>query len=406
MKSSSRSKLLRAVAGCLVVQLCVGILYLWSVFKQASMNHFGWENGAVNLVASYMLLSFCLGGLVGGILQDRIGSKPICVCGVSLFCAGILASSFLPATSPIALFYITYCLCAGMGTGFAYGAVLSCIQKWFPHRRGFATGLAASAFGLSTVVFSPVINRMLSTMSLPMTLRTLAIVFLVLGLGACTQISLPDQNYIDSLNLPAAKTSSVVSIPLRDAIRTLPFPLLFMGPFLYNCTYNMLSPLIKGLGMERGLTESAAVLCISLTGLTNAAGRLLMSTLSDKLGRIKTLTILCLTTLVSGLLLIFVSGNAYFAVVLIAAFAFGGQAAINPATVTDFFGPKYSATNYGVIMMSVGCSSVVFNAVSNKLYAATGNYRATFIMGTITAGLALVTFLVIGQLGKKQKENA
>lgn len=405
MKSPSRSKLLRAVAGCLLVQLCVGILYLWSVFKQASINHFGWENGAVNLVASYMLLSFCLGGLVGGILQDRVGSKPICVSGVALFGTGILASSFLPATAPIALFYFTYCLCAGMGTGFAYGAVLSCIQKWFPHRRGFATGLAVSAFGLSTVVFSPVISAMLSRMSLPMTLRTLAIIFLVIGLGACTQISLPGQDYIDSLNLPAAKTSGVTSIPLREAIRTLPFFLLFLGPFFYNCTYNMLSPLIKGLGMERGLTESAAVLCVSMTGLTNAAGRLLMSTLSDKLGRIKTLAILCITTLTCGLLLIFVGNSAYFAVVLIAAFAFGGQAAINPATVTDFFGPKYSATNYGVIMMSVGLSSVVFNAVSNKLYAATGTYAATFIMGAVTAVLALATFLVIGRLSKKQKQT-
>lgn len=401
--NSSRSKLLRAVGGCLVVQLCVGILYLWSVFKQASMSHFGWENGAVNLVASYMLLCFCLGGLVGGILQDRIGSKPVCICGVALFGSGILASSFLPASAPIALFYLTYCLLAGMGTGFAYGAVLSCIQKWFPHKRGFATGLAVSAFGLSTVIFSPVISALLSRMSLPATLRTLAVAFLVIGLTACTQISLPDQQYLNSLNLPEAKRSDVKSIPLREAIRTLPFFLLFMGPFFYNCTYNMLSPLIKGLGVERGLTESAAVLCVSLTGLTNAAGRLLMSSLSDKLGRIRTLAILCVTTLTCGLLLVFVSGNAYFAVVLTAAFAFGGQAAINPATVTDFFGPKYSATNYGVIMMSVGCSSVVFNAVSNKLYATTGDYRATFIMGGVTAVLALATFLYTGYLGKKQK---
>ena len=119
MKVTSRGKLLRAVAGCLVVQLCVGILYLWSVFKQSAITHFGWENGAVNLVASYMLLSFCFGGLVGGILQDRIGSKPVCIAGVALFGTGILTSSFLPATAPIALFYLTYCLLAGMGTGFA-----------------------------------------------------------------------------------------------------------------------------------------------------------------------------------------------------------------------------------------------------------------------------------------------
>ncbi len=402
MKVTSRGKLLRAVAGCLVVQLCVGILYLWSVFKQSAMTHFGWENGAVNLVASYMLLSFCLGGLVGGILQDRIGSKPVCIAGVALFGTGILASSFLPATAPIALFYLTYCLLAGMGTGFAYGAVLSCIQKWFPHRRGFATGLAVSAFGLSTVVFSPVISALLTRMSLPMTLRTLAVVFLVLGLGACTQISLPDKAYLDSLHLPTTTASATESKTLSQAIRMLPFWLLFAGAFLYNGTWNMLTPLIKGLGVERGLSETAAVMCVSLTGITNAAGRLLMSSLSDKLGRVKTLTLLCAMTLASALLLIFVNGPLYLIVVLVTAFAFGAQAAISPATSTDFFGPKYSATNYGVIMLSLGLSSLTFNAISNALYAASGNYTSTFIMGAVTALLAAVAFILIGRLNKKR----
>ena len=399
---SSRSKLLRAVTGCLVVQLCVGILYLWSVFKQASMSHFGWENGAVNLVASYMLLAFCLGSLVGGILQDRIGPKPVCVAGVVLFGGGIFAASLLPPSAPIILFYLTYCLISGMGTGFAYGSVLSCIQKWFPHKRGFATGLGASAFGLSTVVFSPVINTLLGSMTLPMTLRTLSIIFLSVGLLACTQISLPDKAYLDSLNLPAAAVSGVESKTLSQAIRMLPFWLLFAGAFLYNGTWNMLTPLIKGLGIERGLSETAAIMCVSLTGITNAAGRLLMSSLSDKLGRVTTLTILCAMTLVSALLLIFVGGPLYLVVVLITAFAFGAQAAISPATSTDFFGPKYSATNYGVIMLSLGLSSVTFNAISNALYTASGTYTSTFLMAAVTALLAAVAFLLIDRMNKKR----
>ncbi len=399
---SSRSKLLRAVTGCLVVQLCVGILYLWSVFKQASMSHFGWENGAVNLVASYMLLAFCLGSLVGGILQDRIGPKPVCVAGVVLFGGGIFAASLLPPSAPIILFYLTYCLISGMGTGFAYGSVLSCIQKWFPHKRGFATGLGASAFGLSTVVFSPVINTLLGSMTLPMTLRTLSIIFLSVGLLACTQISLPDKAYLDSLNLPAAAVSGVESKTLSQAIRMLPFWLLFAGAFLYNGTWNMLTPLIKGLGIERGLSETAAIMCVSLTGITNAAGRLLMSSLSDKLGRVTTLTILCAMTLASALLLIFVGGPLYLVVVLITAFAFGAQAAISPATSTDFFGPKYSATNYGVIMLSLGLSSVTFNAISNALYTASGTYTSTFLMAAVTALLAAVAFLLIDRMNKKR----
>lgn len=402
MEHTSKSKLLRAVIGCLLVQLCVGILYLWSVFKQSAIGYFGWDDGSVNLVASFMLFGFCLGSLTGGMVQDRIGPKPVCVAGVSLFGGGILLSSFLPASAPIALFYLTYCLIAGTGTGFAYGAVLSCMQKWFPHKRGFATGLAASAFGLSTVVFSPIISFLLGTLSLPATLRILAAIFLVVGLGACTQISLPDQEYLDRLNLPAKNISAEKSMTPVEVLRSLPFWLFFFGSFLYNGTWNMLTPLIKGLGIERGLSEGVAVLCVSLTGITNAAGRLLMASLSDKLGRITTLLLMCATTLTSALLLIFVGEYAYLAVVLLTAFAFGGQAAISPATSTELFGSKYSATNYGLLMMSLGFSSMLFNTISNALYSATGSYATTFLMGATTAVLAGAAFLLIDRIIKRK----
>lgn len=390
-----------AIAGCLIVQICVGILYVWSVFKQPAIDYFGWETGSVNLVASLMLFCFCFGNLLGGMLQDRIGPKPVCTLGVCLFGGGILVSSFLPASAPIVLFYLSYGLVAGLGSGFAYGPVLSCIQKWFPHKRGFASGLGASAFGLSTVIFAPIIDKLLAGVGLSKTLMILAVLFLVVGLFGCTLISLPDEEYIAALNLPAAANADDRSKSLGQAVRTAPFWLLFLGCFLYNGTWNMLTPLIKGLGIERGLAAGMATLCVSLTGITNAAGRLVMASLSDKLGRIRTLILLCGMTLLGGLLLIFVGGGAYFAVVLLVAFAYGGPAAINPATSTDFFGPKYSGSNYGVIMLALGLSSVAFNAISNALFAATGAYTLTFLMGAITAALSIAIYLVIGRLRLK-----
>lgn len=406
MAKTGKRKMFSAVAGCLAVQLCVGILYVWSVFRQPAIDYFGWESGSVNLVASFMLFCFCFGNLLGGIIQDRIGPKPVCIMGVCLFGGGILLSSFLPATAPIILFYLTYCLLSGLGSGLAYGPVLSCIQKWFPHRRGFASGLGASAFGLSTVIFAPIIDGLLAINGLSKTLLILAIIFLAVGIIACMFISLPDEAYLSSLHQaievsPIHNTDS--SKPLSQAARTVPFWLLFLGCFLYNGTWNMLTPLIKSLGTARGLTAGLATLCVSLTGLTNAAGRLFMASLSDRLGRIPTLVILCAMTLLGGLLLIFVGGPIYFVVVLIVAFAYGGPAAINPATSTDFFGPKYSGSNYGVIMLALGLSSVVFNAISNTLYAVTGAYTLTFIMGAVTAVFSIGIYLAVGFLTPKKK---
>lgn len=391
------------IAGCLVAQLCVGILYVWSVLKPAAISYYGWEEGSVNLVASFMLFAFCLGNLLGGALNDKVGPMKVCLLGMVLFGGGILLSSFIPAGASIVLFYISYCILGGLGSGVTYGAVLSGIQKWFPHRRGFASGLGASTFGLATVVFSPIIAGMLKSMSISLTLRILSIVFLALGIVASLLIKLPNQEYLDALPKPAARKASLTTrdMPLSQAMRTVPFWCLFLGIFFYNGTWNLVTPLIKGLGVERGLSEALAVTCVSVTGITNAAGRLIMSSLSDKLGRINTLNLLSVMTAVMAILLIFVGGYAYFVVILLTAFAYGGPAAINPATSTDFFGPKHSGANYGVIMLALGLSSIFFNAVSNVMYAATGAYTMTFIMAAISAVATIACMMVINNSLKK-----
>ena len=393
------------VVGLLVAQLCVGILYVWSVLKAATISHYGWEAGAVNLVASFMLFAFCVGNLLGGALNDKIGPKKVCIIGMLLFGGGILLSSFIPVGASIVLFYISYCIIGGLGSGFTYGAVISGILKWFPHRRGFATGLGASTFGLATVVFSPIIGRMLNTMNISTTLRILSIVFLVVGIVASIFVKLPSQEYLDALPKPAAKKTGIQTrdMPLSKAIKTLPFWCIFLGIFFYNGTWNLVTPLIKGLGVERGLSEALAITCVSLTGLTNAAGRLIMSSLSDKLGRINTMHVLSALTAICALLLIFVGGSAYFVVILVTAFAYGGPAAVNPATSADFFGSKHSGANYGIQMLALGVSSIVFNALSNAMYAATGAYTLTFIMAAATAVATVVVFIIINGCIKKQR---
>ncbi len=391
------------VGACLLVQVCVGIIYIWSVFKAPAMAFHGWEEGSTNLVASFMLFAFCAGNFAGGAAADSKGPRRVCLVGIILFGAGILLSRFIPAGSPIILFYLSYCMLGGFGSGVSYGAMLTCIQRWLPHRRGFATGIGAGAFGLSTVVFSPVADALIKRMGFDNALGVLALVFLAVGLICCCFVRLPGEDYLSALPKASGKAAAMEreSIPFGNAVRTLPFWLLFLNIFLFNGTWNMLNPLIKGLGIQRGLSEAAAVMAVSLTGVANTAGRVLISTYSDRLGRINTLYLVSAVTAVCALLLSFVGGWGYLLVVLLTAFAFGGPAAVNPAATTDFFGPKHMGANYGVIMMALGISSIVFNAISNALYAATGAYTLTFIMGALTAILNIVNCYIISRRLKK-----
>lgn len=396
-----------SIIACLVVQLCVGILYLWSAFKGNIVAAYGWSASAATMVSSYMIFAFVFGNLIGGFINDKKGPKLTCILGVALFSLGVILTAFVKTSG---LFDLTYAVMAGLGSGFAYGACISCIQKWLPHKRGLASGLACSAFGLSTVVFTPVSNWLMKLnmdaagiVNFVPVFLTLGIVFAVLGFVACCFISLPGKEYLDSLHLPAAAVTGTVNDSLVQAIKKPVFWALFFSIFFINGTWNLCVPLIKDLGMERGLAEATAIACVSFTGITNAAGRLIMASLSDKLGRTNTMYILCGITLVGAILLTFIGGMGYFAAIAIVAFAYGGPSALNAALCTDLFGPKNSGTNYGVAMLALGFSSIFFNFISGSvLHATVENVTSTFIMGAVTAVIPVFLMMYINSYLKKR----
>lgn len=411
-RKSQTSKALLPICCSLVVQLCVGILYLWSVFKTPVVEAFNWNADSAQMVSSYMLLAFVSGNLIGGFLNDKKGPKTTCFCGVALFCLGVALTGLL-TESTIGLIYLTYCVMGGLGSGFAYGACISCIQKWLPHRRGLASGLACGAFGLSTVIFTPLSNKLMGIFTVdgivnftPVFL-ILAVVFAVFGLIATCFIKLPDEEYLASLNLTKSAATAQKNYTLGEAIKTPVFWCLFFSIFFINGTWNLCVPLIKDLGVARGLSVSAAVACVSFTGITNAAGRIIMSTVSDKLGRTNTMHILSGITFVGAILTTFITGYGYFATIALIAFAYGGPSAINAALCTDLFGPKNSGVNYGVAMLALGLSSIFFNWVSSTfLHATVENVAPTFIMGAITALVPIVLMTIIRRHLKKRTAEA
>ena len=406
-----------SIVGALVVQLCVGILYLWSALRADIVKSFNWSDSAAGMVSSYMIFAFVFGNLIGGFINDKKGPKLTCVLGVILFSLGVgLTALLTPAT--VGLLNVTYAVMAGLGSGFAYGACISCIQKWLPHKRGLASGLACSAFGLSTVVFTPLSTVLMDQfrnadgiVNFTPVFLILAGVFAVLGLVACIFITLPDEEYLKKLNLPASATTGAVNFTLGQSMKTPAFWALFFSIFFINGTWNLCVPLIKNLGIVRGLTPATAVFCVSFTGITNAAGRLIMASLSDKLGRSNTMYVLCAITLLGAILMTFITGYGYFVTIALIAFAYGGPSALNAALCTDLFGPKNSGTNYGVAMLALGFSSIFFNFIANSIIKASVNVEAatavgimpTFIMGAVTAVIPVFLMLYINNYLKKRK---
>lgn len=396
------------VLGCIIIQICVGILYLWSVFKTPIVNSFDWSLEAAQMVSSYMLFAFVAGNLIGGFINDKKGPKITAVLGVVMFSLGIGLTGLLKAET-IGLMNFTYCVLGGLGSGFAYGACVSCVQKWLPHRRGLASGLAVSAFAFSTVIFAPVskglmevfTNNATGIVDFKYVFLILGGAFFVFGIIGCLFVKLPDAEYIS--RLPVVTSSRVHTgkdYTLLQAVKTLPFWCIFFSILFINGTWTLTVPLIKDLGMERGLTEATAIFAVSFTGIANALGRLVMATISDKIGRTTTIIVLSVITLVGAVLMIFIGGYAYIVVVALIAFGYGGPASVNAAITTDFFGPKNSGTNYGVAMLALGFSSIIFNGISSSVLK--GNVTPTYIMAAATAVIPIFMMMIIKKQLKKK----
>ncbi len=404
------------VIASLVVMLCVGILYLWSVFRSSIQATFGMQTTAVTMVSSVMLFGFVFGTLIGGFINDKKGPRFASFLGVILFALGVGLTGLLNENNS-SLIYLTYCVMGGLGSGFAYSACLSCIQKWLPHRRGFASGIACCAFGLSTVIFAPVSNALMNahqtgttmigeTEALLVNFRavffTMALIFAIVGLIASALIRLPKAPLpaVPAQQKLVGPADAVRNLRIGQALKTGFFWCLFFDMFFINGTWNLCTPIIKTLGVERGLTPAMAVFAVSFTGIANALGRLAVGSLSDKMGRTNAIILMAVLTILGAVGMTFIGGPAYIVIVAIIAFAYGGPSPLHAAMTTDYFGPKHFGLNYGCVMLALGLSSLFFNWISATFLHS--NPTPTFIMGAITAVIPIFLMVLIRRMEKKQ----
>lgn len=401
---------LATVIACLVIMFSVGLVYMWSVFQQPVTVYYGWEPSAVSMISSAMIMMFVFGIFVGGILQDRFGPKPVVIVGGVLFSVGLFLSSMIPASLPW-LMYVTYGVLGGSGVGFAYSGSLNCVQRWLPHKRGFAAGICVCAFGLSVVVFSPVVeymHRVLGENAVPNTFRLLGIGFFVIIIAASLFVKNPGKEYVESLNLPvSALHGKQYSIP--EAVKTPHFWFMCSALFFLPAAYMIIIPLVKTLAAARGVSESAATLTVQLTGVASAVSRLVLPILSDKVGRAKTIFAMTIVTIVASLLMIFATGALYTVAVFMIVFAYSGPSGIYPGMCGEKFGSKNMGSIFGLAFLCLGFSSLLFNylaGVLNKDGAVTGNYTLSFIVAATVCVIPLVCMLVYDKVKNREVSAA
>lgn len=390
----------------MVVQLCVGVVYLWSALEGTITAAYsaGLENTAgigrgAAMVPAVMLLALVCGSLIGSMLSRRMGPKLPGMIGIVLFAAGTALSGLVKS---MGLLDLTYGLLAGLGAGIAYGASIFCILKWLPQRIGMAAGLSCSGFGLSAVILAPIAQLLMNAnrgddgiVSLRPVFLILALILLVLGLAACLFLSLPDNQYDKTLRHARSVYDPNAALP--QLVNMPPFWCLCLSILCLGGVWCVAFPQIHQLGTDRGLTAGMVLTCVILAGIANTAGRVVMGWFSDQLGRFPALYLLCGVTLACSLLLTFIGGYGYFITVVLLAFVFGGVIAVHSALCTELFGRKHAALNYAAALLPLGLGAVIFGLVSQYLFR--GNAIASYLT---TAVLAVVSAVLLLRLSRYQ----
>ena len=370
-------------------QLCFGIFFIWSVFQSSAMEYFGWNSTQASLTFTIMMVANATGVFFGGKSNDKKGSRWTAFAGLGLFGVGLLASSFVPRSLPW-LVYIFYSGLGGFGGGCGYVAVVSCVQKWWPHKKGFGSGVMVSAFQLSTVVFSPLISYWLSDgdLSLPDTFRALAIIFLSITVifgwfikdppkAECREESgagLPDVKQYSPCEVLKVKNYYLICLALN-----------FITPLFF-----MLNPVFETFGELRGLSEAAAVFSVMCIGIASSLGSLIAAKISDRIGRKKTLSILYVMNMAAILLLIAARGNLYFIMIFVISMTQGGSGGLMPVVASDYFGMKNMGANFSLFAIASLLIGLAFSYTANVIGMDGMPTLITFIISAVACALGML----------------
>ncbi|MBS4539348.1 OFA family MFS transporter [Clostridium sp. D2Q-11] len=377
------------VLGAVLLQMCIGAIYTWSLFNEPLIEKFGWEKSEVVLTYSIAIFVFAFSTIFSGRLQDKMGPKKVATIGAILYGGGLMLTS--TATSLMQL-YIYYGVIAGAGVGFAYVCPLSTCVKWFPERKGFITGIAVGAFGLGSLVFKSVIQYFIANNGVSETFLYLGVIYALLGLIGAQFLILPPVGHGKAVNTYLANKET--NFKVGEMIKTKSFYFVWIM-FLFGCMSGLLViGLAKDIGMQlAGLDAAVAANAVAMIALFNAGGRLIWGTLSDKLGRIKVVTMMFIITAIAMITMSLVTLNyiTFFACLAGIAFCFGGFLAVFPTLTGEYFGIKNLGANYGIVYQAYGVAALV----GPIIVANVGGLKPTFLIAAVLAIIgAGLTFIV------------
>ncbi|MDY7010270.1 MAG: OFA family MFS transporter [Planctomycetota bacterium] len=423
------------VVGAILIQLCLGAIYAWSVFTKkitAVDGGYGFSASEAMWIFSAGLASFAIVMVLAGRLMPKIGPRKLAIAGGLVLGAGYVLGGFLGKTFAAQLICIG--IIGGSGIGLAYVVPIAVGVKWFPDKKGLISGLGVAGFGFGALLwvklaggignFQGLLN-ITSIFGLP----GVQSVFIIYGvafaalvlLGSFVMVNPPEGFKPAGWEPPAPheKASGAIDLHSGQMLKTPQYwglLLMFIGSGLAGL---MVIGCIKLFGID-ALQASKAARDTTSAGkmadnamawyaILNGLGRIAWGAASDKIGRKIALFLMCLFQGVIMLLFFKMGGTEIGLIVgaCIIGFNFGGNFALFPAATADFFGNKNVGKNYGWVFLAYGVAGIAGPQVAGYFKdAAKGGEVTAWIMPFVIGGVACLVAAVIGLTLKAPKKAA
>lgn len=384
-----------ALSGFLL-QMTLGSVYAWSVFKAPLTRQFHWATPDVTFAFTVAIFTLGVAAFAGGFWMNRIGPRPVAMMGGFLYGLGVFLASY--SSQGLGWLYWTFGLIGGVGLGFGYIVPVAVLVRWFPDRRGFITGLAVCGFGAGALVTAPLAVRLIQSVGVLHTFAWLGVGFMVMGLVGGYFMQDPSPEYrpagwVPSVRIERQRTSR--SWTLYEALRSWQWWALWLLLFLN--TSAGISLISQEAPVFTELTGASVIIAAAMVGIAsvgNAAGRFFWAGASDVITR--RWTFVAMFALQIGLfwmLPLFTASWTVSVIAFLILMCYGGGFGTMPAFVADYFGAANVGSIYGLMLTAWGAASVFGPMLTATLHDSSGNYRSG--LHSIAAMMAISVLLPI-----------
>ena len=393
----------RILLFCLIGAFVVGLAYTWSVLQMPFIQQLGGDSVTSTVVLCYTVtvVTSCMAPSVFGSFTKKLGPKKTVLLGTLLFGLGYIISG---RTTNMALFFLSFGLGTGIGSGFIYPTIMGYMATVFPDKRGSVSGAIAGVYGGASIIWSPLLAGWIEQSGLAFALLIAGVIALVC-IGAVSLMIEPVPEgygeYKVKAAAPSGTSKTVRKTTLPDLtrgqmVKTSMFYVAIIA-FAFGCTSGMMviSQVSSIMQKSFAMTATDAAFYVSVTSFMSMMGRFIWGWVTDHFNKYVTLSIICgLPILTMGLLVVSSSLPLTVACLAVTALCYGGFGSTITPITADLFGSKHVTENYGVMYLSFGFAGLIGPQLAVN-FSSGGDYTAAYLVAAVISVIALIMALIV-----------